>query len=57
MGLRDVLNEYLNNFSDMQKRINRAMNEELQKKYNINLDELLKDDDKKKDTKKEEKKK
>ena len=57
MGLRDVLNEYLNNFSDMQKRINRAMNEELQKKYNINLDELLKDDDKKKDTKKDEKKK
>ena len=54
MGLRDVLNEYLNNFSDMQKRINRAMNEELQKKYNINLDELLKDE---KDTKKDEKKK
>ena len=36
----------------MQNRINRAMNEELQKKYNINLDELLKDDDKKKGEKK-----
>lgn len=52
--LRDVLKAYLNDFSDMQNRINRVMNEELQKKYNLNLDELLKDDD---DKKKDEKKK
>ena len=52
--LRDVLNEYQNNFSDMQNRINKLLNEEMKKKYGIDIDKMI--EDAKEDNKKEEKK-
>ena len=52
--LRDVLNEYQNNFSDMQNRINKLLNEEMKKKYGIDIDKMI--EDSKEDNKKEEKK-
>ena len=54
MNLKAVLDEYQNNFTDAQNRVNQLLSEELKKKYKIDIDKMI--EDAKEDNKKEEKK-
>lgn len=54
MNLKAVLDEYQNNFTDAQNRVNQLLSEELKKKYKIDIDKMI--EDSKEDNKKEEKK-